>query len=435
MGALKHWGLRVQPFKVGPDYIDPSYHTAVTGRPSRNLDTWMLPTRSVIEIFSHACQNVDIAIVEGVMGMYDGISGLSGEGSTAHVAEILKIPVVLVVDVFAAARSAGATVLGFREFDRRIHLSGVILNRVASKKHAEWCRESIETATGIPVLGAIPVNEDVRLPERHLGLIPTTEKHDLHFVERITKLIEANIDLEKLLQIATNSPPLPSISDTVYPSKKRENSVTLAVGFDEAFNFYYQDNLDLLTAHGCNLVFFSPLHEETLPGDIDGIYLGGGFPEVMPSMLEANSSMRNSLKKAIDDATPVYGECGGLMYLTQSITNLDGKTFRMIGALDAGTIMTKSLTLNYTEAYVTESNYLSRAGQSVRGHEFHYSRISGLPRDAKFTYRMRAGKGIDGKHDGWKEGGVLASYMHLHFASNLKLARNFVRALEEYRHS
>ena len=425
--ALKR-GLKVQSFKVGPDYIDPSYHTVTTCRKCRNLDAWMVPERRIVDIIAHAEEGTDISIIEGVMGMYDGIKGCDDRGSTARISKLAKSPCILVVDAHSMARSAGAVVLGFASYDRRVNLAGVILNRVGSASHEQWCRDAI-SRTGIPVVGAVPTLEE-RLEERHLGLVPTPElRPDL---ERMTSKIAPHLDVDKLLEIATLAKPLPAGS--LFRAKKGGNAkekVRIGLAFDEAFNFYYWDALEILENRGAEIVQFSPIHDSTLP-EVDGLYIGGGFPEVQPSELERNLGMRQSIKKAAEDGMPLLAECGGLMYLTRSITDFNGKRSSMVGFLEADTIMTRKLVLNYTQADVERENILSAKGTSLKGHEFHYSGLTSIAGDAKFAYKMRIGKGIDDGREGWISNNVLASYMHLHLASNLKLPDRLVASCKGY---
>lgn len=423
--AMKR-SLKVQPFKVGPDYIDPSYHTLTTCRNCRNLDAWMVPERRLVEIISHAEEGADLSIIEGVMGFYDGIRGSDDKGSTAHISKLARSPCLLIVDTHSMARSAGAVVLGFANYDRRVRIAGVILNRIGSASHEQWCRDAI-ARTGIPVVGAVPRMEDVKLEERHLGLIPTPEgtHPDL---KRIATMIEPHLDMDRILEIAATAGHLPAGS---LFSRRKGKTVRIGLAFDEAFNFYYWDGLDILENHGAELVRFSPVHDKRLP-EVDGLYIGGGFPEVLPEALERNVSMREEIRKAADGGMPIMAECGGLMYLTKSITDFNGEKRSMVGFLDAETVMGKKLVLNYTLAEVVRESILCRKGVVLRGHEFHYSRIVSVPRDAEFAYRMKIGQGIDGGKEGWISGNVLASYMHLHLASNLRLPERLVSSCKMY---
>jgi cobyrinic acid a,c-diamide synthase len=422
---LKNRGYKVQTFKVGPDYIDPSYHSLNTGRICRNLDGWMVPRRHLLEIIDHASEGSDAVVIEGVMGLFDGISGLDETGSTAQIAKITKSPLLLVVDVQNIARTAAAVVLGFNSYDRKIRIGGVILNGIASEAHAKWCKESIMKRTGIPVVGALPKILTCSLPERHLGLIPTPEKKTLKEMDEL-KILEQYLDADRIIEIGKTATPLPICHRSLFVNKKKIRA-RIGVAYDEAFNFYYQDNLDLLAYGGAEIEYFSPLKDKKLP-DVDGFYLGGGFPEVYSKQLASNEAMRKCIKSAAEDETPIYAECGGLMYLTSSITSFEGDRCPMAGFLYSETVMEKKLTLNYTLAKVVGKNALSKVGAQMKGHEFHFSHISEPPPGTRFAYDMKIGVGIDGKHDGWLEKKVLASYMHLNFASNPKLAERFVDA-------
>ncbi len=434
MGALGEKGLRVQPFKVGPDYIDSSYHSAVTGRPSGNLDVWMVHPDQIIELFSRGARDADVAIIEGVMGLYDGVSGLDETGSTAQIAKLLRCPVVLVIDAHDMARTAAAVALGYKNFDEQVNIAGIILNKVVNPVHASWCKESIESVTQIPVIGSLPVNREIELPERHLGLIPTPEKQlSDFFFPKVSHFIRDNINLNMVIKILKSVGELPAIEHSVFPKRNRPKRVVIGVAFDEAFNFYYSGNLELLEAYGAEIKRFSPIHDKALPTDIAGLYVGGGFPEMLPKELEANESMRKAIKKAADNDMPIYAECGGLMYLTNSIIDFEGNSFEMVGLIDGKTMMTKKLMLNYTLAEVTRDNVLSRTGMHLKGHEFHHSKITGIPADAQFAYTMEMGEGIDGKHDGWTQHSVVASYMHVHFAQDSKIVKNFLGSCKRYK--
>jgi cobyrinic acid a,c-diamide synthase len=433
MGALKKRGLKVQAFKVGPDYIDPSHHSIMLNRPSRNLDGWMVHPDGILEIFQRATQDVDIAVIEGVMGLFDGFNESNENGSTAHIAKLLKSPVILVINVHGMAKSVAPIALGYERYDPHVKLSGFILNKVGGEKHIDWCKKAISSVTKIPVLGALPRNKDIEMQERHLGLIPQCEKaHPKSFLDLLIDFIEENVDIEKIIEIAMSAEDLPESSNTVYPEHPHEKSLAIGVALDESFNFYYQDNLDMLRAYGADIRFFSTIKDKEIPSDVSGLYIGGGFPEMLPERLGANTSMLRSVKKAAEDEMPIYAECGGLMYLTDFITDFKNRSHKMVGLLNARTVMTKGLTLNYTLADVIADNPLSRVNDVLKGHEFHYSKILEIPKDARFAYRMKIGKGIDGKHDAWLEHKVLASYMHMHFAYQPKLVKNFLRACENY---
>ncbi|HTY74896.1 MAG TPA: cobyrinate a,c-diamide synthase, partial [Candidatus Nanoarchaeia archaeon] len=274
MSALRDAGYKVQGFKVGPDYIDPGYHNAVTGRLSENLDVWMVPPDQIVEVFINATRDADFAVIEGVMGLYDGLSGLDETGSTAHIAKILNCPVILVIDVHDMARTAAAVALGYKNFDKGIHIAGIILNNIASKTHAMWCQDAIETITGIPIIGSLPINKEIKLPERHLGLIPTAEKETINsFFPKIKDFIRNNINIDAFIKAAESAGEMPRVQHPIYPSGNHNRSVVIGVAFDEAFNFYYPGNLSLLEAYGAEIVRFSPIHDKALPSRVNGLYI------------------------------------------------------------------------------------------------------------------------------------------------------------------
>ncbi len=429
MHALYKKGLKVQPFKVGPDFIDPSYHTLVTDRQSRNLDVWMMGKKGVQECFANACQGADIAVIEGVMGLFDGMSGKDNFASTAHVASLLDAPVILVVDASKGARSIAAIVLGFMHFDSKIKIAGIILNNVASERHAGYIAEAFAGKIKAPIVGMIRRNSEIRMEERHLGLVPAPELHETKkkMILDAAKYVSDQIDINRIIDLCSSSP----LPDVPLQAKPPVSRARIAVALDESFNFYYADNLDALRRHGAELVFFSPVQEPRLPENIQGIILGGGFPEVLADRLEKNKQMIKSVQKAVQDGMPIYGECGGLMYLTRSISGYKGekKARKMAGLIDADTLMTSRLTLNYTEADCDGPVF---GKTRLRGHEFHYSAIENVAGDCRFAYSMKKGKGVmDGK-DGFiiSESG-LAAYMHLHFADS-KLPKRMVQVCTRY---
>lgn len=443
MATLAVQGYRVAPFKVGPDYIDPSYHHAATGQPSRNLDTWMVSTSAVAYLFARAAAQADIAIIEGVMGLYDGFSGRSEAGSTAEVAKLLGAPVVLVMDVASLARSAGAIALGYRDFDPDLRLAGIVLNNVGSDKHALWVKEAIESVS-IPVLGYLHRDGALHLPHRHLGLIPTAERGSTggtpyptsgdselgQALRAIRERIEKGIDLDRIIGLARSAPPLGADDPGLFPTETPSASVRIAVARDEAFSFYYEDNLDLLRAHGAELVFFSPLHDSQLPEGSQGIYLGGGFPEMYAEGLAANRAIHEAIRQASQRGLPIYAECGGLMYLTESITDLEGRIHPMVG-LVPGRIVTEGqrLKLSYVVIQAQRDSILTRKDQELRGHEFHLSDWVGLPPDMPRAYVVQPyGSGSHSRPEGYCQRNILASYIHLHFATAPDLAPNFVAA-------
>lgn len=429
MHALRKKGYAVQPFKVGPDFIDPSYHTFITRRQSRNLDAWLMGRSGIMECFGRACEGADVAVIEGVMGLYDGMSGKDNFASTAHVARMLGAPVVLVIDAGKGARSIAAMALGFMQFDRTTKIAGIILNNVAGDRHAGYITDALADKVKAPVVGIIRRDNDIRMEERHLGLVPAHElqKSKRRSVVKAAKRVAEQIDMDKVLRLCSKSP----VADA--PMRRQAaTKTTIAVALDESFNFYYADNLDALRRHGARLAFFSPVHDKQIP-EADGIMLGGGFPEVLADRLERNTQMAKAVAKAVNDGAPVYGECGGLMYLTRSIRGYKGerKKRKMAGAIDADTVMTRRLTLNYTEADCDGPMF---GRTPLHGHEFHYSEIQDIAGDSRFAYRMKKGKGVADGRDGFViNGNGLAAYMHLHFA-NERLPRMLVKSCVQYSH-
>jgi len=440
IGAFKKKGLKVQPFKVGPDYIDGSYHTAVANRPSRHLDPWLTSPQAVLEIFENACKNADVAVIEGFMGLFDGITrvvdGMQDFGSTAQIAQILKANVVLVLDVTGMRMNAATVVHGFKSFNEKVKVKGVILNNVRSQQQAEWMIQTIESATKVPVFGLIPYSEEIFLPTRRGGLIPIPEKETLKTtVSKLVEYVGERINIDKIFDVAKDAEELPDIDSAVYPSQPRRSKVRLGMAFDEAFNFYYPTNIDLLRAYGAETVFFSPIHDKELPSNLDGLYLPGGFPDMLADQLTKNQTMRKSIKDAVYDEMPVYSEHGGSLYLTKSIATVEGSIFPMAGALPVKALMEKNLqALDSTRMEAINDNLLNKRGTIIQGHEYHFSRITDVPKDARFAFKMRIGKGIDGKHEGWMEHNTLSLLGHLNFAFSKEFAGNLIKRCEQYRH-
>jgi cobyrinic acid a,c-diamide synthase len=417
MYALKYKkGFSVQPFKIGPDFIDPSYHKIITGRESRTLDAWMMGNNGIISTLQNAAIDVDVAIIEGVMGLFDGLSGKSDFASTAYVAKILNSPVILVIDAAKAARSIAAMAFGYLNFDRRLKISGIILNNVSGPKHARYITEACKSKIKVPILGIVQRDNELRMDERHLGLIPTDE---LDYTKKskimnVAKKVSEEIYYDKIVSLYKLKKS--KFTEIVKKSEPSISKLKIGVALDNSFNFYYNENLNSLRNLRAEITFFSPLNDNHIPNDVSGLMLGGGFPEVMADKLHSNQSMRRSIKTAVEQGMPIYGECGGLMYLTKSIAGYRDfkKPFKMVGVIDANTIMTGRLTLNYTQADMT-SNLFGNI-QNIRGHEFHYSKIENIPQDSKYVYNLKRGSGIDGgKHDGVLIYNSIASYMHLHF--------------------
>ena len=425
VGALVARGRKVQPFKVGPDYIDPGYLSRAAGRICRNLDSWMVPPEVVRELYARASADADVAVVEGVMGLFDGHPSLNGAGSSAEVAKVLGLPVVLVVDVSHMGQSAAAVLHGFAHLDPELRVVGMIANNVASPAHARLVAEAVERLAGLPVLGCLPRREDIVLPERHLGLIPTDEGRVTDgFFARLSEHVAGAVDLNAVQRLAETALPLQENVGGLWPLEQVATRALIAVARDEAFCFYYQDNLDLLTAHGAQLLPFSPLHDAGLPVGAGGVYLGGGFPEVFAEQLAANSSVMDSIRGAHAQGLPIYAECGGLMYLCQSLADPEGRRHETVGLLPARAVLRgKRVTIGYAEARARRDNPLLAAGHLARGHEFHWSSL-----EEPFPSEYGAYELADGRVEGYQRDNLLASYVHLHFASNPLLAPKFVAA-------
>jgi len=406
--GIKKRGYSVQAFKVGPDYIDPSYLSAISGNDTRNLDVWLMGENELVQSFVKNSTS-DISIIEGVMGYYDGFGGKTNYASTHHVASLLKSPTILVLDASKAARSIAATALGFAKFHRNSRIVGIILNKIGSKKHENMCKQAL-VSLKVPILGSILKNSE-SMESRHLGLIPVKEQRSLqNKIRKISREISDNLDIDKIIHISKNTSQLPKVQQ----KKFKNPTATVAVALDSSFNFYYHDNLEALRREGAKLKFFSPVSDKKIP-KCDLIYIGGGFPEVLGQSLEQNTTMRKMIKKYAEEGMPIYAECGGLMYLTKSIS-FGKKKYKMVGLFDAETQMTKKMTLNYTEGRIT-SNCLISGPAKFRAHEFHYSKIGNLARDAKLVYDLKIGEGISGKKDALSEYNTLASYCHLYFDS------------------
>jgi cobyrinic acid a,c-diamide synthase len=442
MSVLRDMGYRVQPFKVGLDFIDPSYHNEVTGRYSRNLDGYLMSEDAVHEVYSHAIKDADIAVIEGVRGLYEGLEATSDIGSTAQIAKILKCPVILAINARSITRSTAALVSGYKSFDPELNIVGVILNNIGSQRHAEKAKTAIETYTDVPVIGVIPRNDSMKISMRHLGLIPAMEGRrrladfDENLV-RIRSIIKEGIDIDRFISLAGGAQPLPVPHFNIFEPAASGKSVKIGVAMDEAFNFYYRDNLELLELAGADLVYFSPVNDNALP-KVDGLYIGGGYPELFSQELEDNESMRDDIKAASKEGLPIYAECGGLMYLTQEITTnvagtgnyhmaeMKGGTFSMVGAIPGRTLMGHKRVVSYNVGSFVRDNIIGKAGASFIGHEFHHSEIVDIPENTDFAIRLTRGTGIKGDLDGINVGNTLAAYAHLHAASYTDFAGSFV---------
>ncbi|BAF59140.1 MAG: cobyrinate a,c-diamide synthase [Pelotomaculum sp.] len=441
MGALAGKGLRVQGFKVGPDFIDPGYHTAATGRWARNLDTWLLAPQRVKELFRAAAADAEVAVVEGVMGLFDGVRGRGEEASSAEVAKLLGCPVVLVVDARARARSVLVEFLGCRALDPALSFAGVILNRVQGPRHLEMLQEAFEE-NSIPVLGAVQEGSLPRFTERHLGLVPTPEQRGVEGVlSRLADAVARQVDLEGILSAARAAGSLPGgmeqeegtfapEGNTTRGGAGRGAPVRVAYAWDEAFNFYYRDGLETLAGFGVELVPFSPLSDPALPPGVGGVIIGGGFPELFAKDLAANAGMLESLRLAHRKGLPIYAECGGFMYLCERLVDQEGRSHALAGLVPGVCRMERRLAgMGYVTARALAPSILCETGETLRGHVFHYSSFA--PLAAAFPWAFSFIKeGREERPDGYVRGNLLASYLHLHFAASPQAAARFASACQ-----
>ncbi|AGB48806.1 cobyrinic acid a,c-diamide synthase [Methanomethylovorans hollandica DSM 15978] len=445
LAALSKAGYKVQPFKVGLDYIDPSYYSDITGRRARNIDGYLMDEERVLDVFLHGYEvdgEADIAIIEGVRGLYEGLESYSDIGSTAQIAKILNCAVILVLNARSITRSAAAIVSGFKAFDPQVNIAGVILNNIGGQRHAMKAKEAIEHYTGVPVIGIIHRNNEMMISMRHLGLVPAIEerRRSADFDTRINTIrdvIIEGVDIDKVLDIARQTAPLSRPSDTIFVRREISQKPVIGIALDEAFNFYYHDNLELLQLAGAKLQYFSPVHDKHLP-DVDGIYIGGGYPELFAAELEANISMREDMKAASEAGMPIYGECGGLMYLTEKLTTgvkdkgtyhmaeMPESTYDMVGALPGHTLMGHKRVVSYNIGSLTLDTVIGKIGNDFRAHEFHHSEVTELPEDAKFAIKLSRGTGIIEGWDGLTVKNTLGCYAHLVASSYEEFARSFV---------
>ncbi|MFH1983604.1 MAG: cobyrinate a,c-diamide synthase [Pseudomonadota bacterium] len=430
MAALKRRGLSVAPFKVGPDFIDPGHHSRVCGVASCNLDGWMLSEAFNRRTFFKNAADADVAVVEGVMGLFDGYDGKSEAGSTAQMAKWLGLPVVLAVNARSMARSAAALVQGFERFDPDLKFAGVVFNQVGSDTHVRYLREALDGNAAMPCLGGIARSAEIAMPERHLGLV-TADDHPLSTdgVNRLADLIENSLDVDALL---AGLPELP-MAAAARSLTTRDQRAVVAVARDAAFCFYYPENIELLAAAGARIAYFSPLTDSALPKDSSGIYLGGGYPELHAQALAENSAMRTAVADASAVGMPVYAECGGFMYLCRELTDTEGRRHPMCGCFPFEARMSGRLrSLGYREVTCTTDTLVGAAGTVIRGHEFHYSEADTPPGVWASDYRLSARSGNHVTNEGYRVANTLGSYVHLHFGSRPDAAETFVSRCEAW---
>lgn len=435
LAALRARGRRVQPFKVGPDYIDPGHHTAATGRPSRNLDGWMLTPAANRTVLAQATVDADCAVIEGMMGLFDGSTATGEAGSTAEMAKLIGAPVLLVVDGSGMARSAAAMVAGYACFDPALRVAGVLFNRVGGDGHFRLLKEAVETALGLPAVGYLKPDQSLTIDDRHLGLRTAIEQGATDLYDRLGAAAAATVDLDQVEALARSAPEFCEVSDSSHlpPHAPRFTPhVKIGLAYDPAFCFYYPDNLALLEAAGAEILRFSPLRDRELP-EVDLLYLGGGYPELYGPELSDNQAMRQAVKAFADRGGPVLAECGGLMYLTQAIRDFEGRRHPMVGLFAAEARMRKpGLTIGYREIKTTRPGPLGPAGTTLRGHEFHYSTL--VPQgELDHGCAVSDAQGAPRPPDGLVRGNVLALYAHLHFGSRPEVARSLVAAARAWR--
>ena len=416
----------VQPFKAGPDYIDPSYHTLATGNTSRNLDSFFMKQGQIRDSYLKGMKGKDIAVIEGVRGLYEGIDSINDIGSTASIAKALKAPVILIINSRSLVKSAAALVLGFKALDPEINIAGVILNKVKNKAHYEKTKRSIEEITGTEVIGGIVRDNNISIEQRHLGLVPAREREtSIKFINIWSETIKESIDLDRLVEIAKSAPKITSDTIPIW-NKLNRQPVKIGVAYDEVFNFYYKENIEALEANNAKIEYFSPLNDENLP-DVDGLYIGGGYPELFSKELSENFQMLSDIKQFHNDSRPIFAECGGLMYLMNSIHDdkvVDIYPYRAV-------LTDKVQALKYTIAEVQEDNIISRKGEIFHGHEFHYSKVIVDDLKNPLAFKITRGKGSYDLQDGFMEKNTLASYVHTHVAAMPNFGGNLTISAKE----
>lgn len=433
LAALKNRGIRVAPFKVGPDFIDPGHHSLIVNRASRNLDGWMLSRHYNVRSFIKHAQSCDIAVVEGVMGLFDGYEGRSEAGSTAQMAKWLGLPVLLVVNAKSMARSAAALVQGFERFDRNLAIAGVLFNNLGSERHLNYIKEAMAGNVAVPCLGGIIYDQQMEIPERHLGLV-TSEDHALseNQIQKLAQMLEQAINISSLIDSLPDIAP-PPIQAAVCTKPHPTQGVRIGVAMDNAFCFYYRDNLDLLEDAGAELVYFSPMNANQLPEELDGIYFGGGYPELFAQQLSENRTLRSQIRAGCENGMPIYGECGGFMYLGKEIYDLQQNVYPMTGCFPMTfTMLPRLKSLGYREITFEQDTIIGKKGQHIRGHEFHYSEIDVISEKSAFVYSVAPRNGATQSREGFQNHRCLGSYIHLHFGSRPEAAECFIDACRKY---
>jgi cobyrinic acid a,c-diamide synthase len=432
MGALRARGMRVAAFKCGPDYLDPTYHRRATGSPAHNLDGWIMDRASVLATFARAAADADIAVIEGMMGLFDGASPTSDEGSSAEIARWLAAPVLLVVDASGMARSVAAVAHGFGHFDPQLQLGGLICNRVGSRGHLDLLRAA---STEVRVLGGFPVEARLAFPERHLGLLSAEHNNIAQpLFDAWAEMASQWLDLDGIVTLAQSAPALDASAEVELWPRDVASPLRCRIGiaYDDAFHFYYEDNLRRLEAAGADLVRFAPTRETRLP-DVDGLYFGGGYPEALAAELSGNRPMIDAVRVFARSGGPIYAECGGLMYLSDGIRTLERRTWPMLGLIAGEAVMAERLqALGYVDVETRGESILGPAGMRMRGHQFRYSTLTPPPQQIERVYEVRPRWG-EPFAEGYSTGNVLASYVHVHWASNPRAAEGFAHSCASWR--
>ncbi len=432
LAALKKRGHCVQSFKVGPDYIDPMFHSAVTQRPCYNLDPVLTSEAYVRQSFRSHQTGADFVVIEGVMGLFDGATGTNDMASTAHIARLLKLPVVLAIDCGRMARSLAALVHGYRTFDPRVKIAGVILNRVGSDRHLQLLSDAL-ARIDMPIFGVFRREKDIELPSRHLGLVPAGEVGAFgQIAARLAEIGERGFDWGRLEGLFWGNGEWGMGNGEAEEDRRVERKVRIAIAQDAAFNFYYPDNFEILEAQGAELIFWSPLADKTLPA-ADGLYFGGGFPEVFAAELSENKAIRLAVHQQIEQSIPTYAECGGLMYLGKTLIDFDGTAWPMVGAIPQTVEMSNRLTLGYRKATALTNSPLLMKGQTVVGHEFHKSTVVETLTQPIYETQRYWGEAGEPQLEGYQLTNLQASYVHLHWGHQLQLAERFVQSCLKYR--
>ncbi|WGI16873.1 Ni-sirohydrochlorin a,c-diamide synthase [Methanonatronarchaeum sp. AMET-Sl] len=434
MAALTQKGLKVQGFKAGLDYIDTTYHEYATGRPSRNLDGYVMTKKNIQNIYQNATQDADIAVIEGVRGLYEGIDIETDTGSTYQISKTLNTPIILIMDVTSITKSAAAILNGIKTF-KNANIQGVILNKVGSQKHRKKLKKAINKHTDIQIVGIIPRNKKMEIPYRHLGLIPATEmqnktikKHN----KQLQQTIQQTINLQKIQKIAkpptTKTTKPTTITEPTKPTIPK-TGIKVGVALDKAFTFYYHENLEILKQYGAEIKYFSPIKDE-LP-NVDGLYIGGGYPEIYAEQLEQNQKIRQQIKTKSQQGMPIYGECGGLLYLLNKI-EYQNQEYKMTGALKGKGIVGENRVVGYTKIKTTKNNPLHQNQKTIKAHEFHHSEIKQL-KNPKYSYKLHRGTGIQNQKDGLTKNNTIGTYQHIHLTPYPEIAKNFLKKCKKHK--